>query len=184
MSSSSRLPPCDALMPSRLSASLGSLVVVGKLGRVRVGCCQVGEAAGGWSGGLVDAVADHGTPSGVDELCEEGVHDVVVQRPSSTGAVCLPAERGGLYLEERPLLEVGLGHVDDEEVGDHHLRQGVADRVAGTAPVDRAVEAVPEVEVGVQTGPVGAAVGVTELEGVLHVVEVTYLQVSVHLVEL
>ena len=51
-------------------------------------------------------------------------------------------------------------------------------------PVDLAVEPVPEGEVGVQPGPVGAQVARPEVERVLHVVEVADLEVAVHRVEL
>ena len=53
-----------------------------------------------------------------------------------------------------------------------------------SGPVHLPVEAVPEREVGVQPRAVGAGVGVSEVEGVLHVVEVADLQVPVDRVEL
>ena len=94
-----------------------------------------------------------------------------------------PLAGGELDLQERALLGVRLGDVDDEVVGEHELGQRmVAVRVR--RPVGLAVEAVPEGEVGVQPRPVRALVAVGEVERVLHVVEVADLEVAVDRIEL
>ncbi len=56
--------------------------------------------------------------------------------------------------------------------------------VLARRPVGVPVEAVPEGEIGVQPGPVGAQVAVRQVERVLTVVEVADLQVAVDRVEL
>ena len=94
-----------------------------------------------------------------------------------------PRTGGELDLEERALLDVRLGEVDDEVVGEHELRQRVV-AVRVERPVGLAVEAVPEGEVGVQPRPIGALVALAEVERVLHVVEVADLEVAVHRIEL
>ena len=133
--------------------------------------------------GPVDAVADDRSVSRVDELGEHRVDHVVVEGPAPTGLVWLAPACGELDLEEGALLDVGLGDVDDEEVGEHQIGQGMA-AVVARRPVDLPVEPVPEGQVGVQPRPVGAEVAVCEVECVLHVVEVADLEVPVHLIEL
>ena len=104
---------------------------------------------------MVDAVADDRTVSTVDELGEDRVHHVVVDGPPSAGAVSPTLAGGELDLEERPMIQVRLGDVDDEEVRKNQLRQRVTAAIPVRRPVDPAVEPVPESEVRVQPGPVG-----------------------------
>src|SRR4051812_4160207 len=114
MSSSSRAMSSVAVTMS---------VVLRGLGRVRIGRRQVGEAVRGGPRRPVDAVADDGPVAGVDELGEEGVDHVVVERSPAAGLVGVATKGGQLDLEERALLDVGPGYVDDEEVGEHELGQ-------------------------------------------------------------
>src|SRR3954469_8775012 len=88
---------------------MGSVVVRRGFGRVGIGRREVWKAARGRLRRVVDAVADDRPGAGIDELREEGVHDVVVQRSSPARLVGLAAAGGELDLEERALLGVGLG---------------------------------------------------------------------------
>src|SRR4051812_8111093 len=108
MSSSSRL--------TRSVAVMVSVVVRGGFGRIGIGWRKVGKGARARPRRVVDAIADDRPIPGVDQLREERVHRVVVQCPSAAGLVYLPAAGGEFDLEERALLGVGLGDVDDEEV--------------------------------------------------------------------
>src|SRR5215471_3576104 len=56
--------------------------------------------------------------------------------------------------------------------------------VRASWPVGLAVEAIPECQVRVQPGTVRVHVGCAEMEGVVHVVQAAYFQVTVDLVEL
>ena len=102
---------------------------------------------------------------------------------SSARAMCFAPEGGELDLQERALLAVGLGDIDDQEVGENQFGQPVtAVRVRG--PVSLPIQAVPEGEVGVQPCAVGALVALRELKRILHVVEVPDLEISIDRVEL
>src|SRR3954463_8172111 len=100
------------MLSARVAVScLPALVVLGERRGVRVRWRQVREREGAGAGGPVDAIADHGTVPGVDQLREDRVHHVVVQRPAPTGLVRLTAEGGSFDLEEGTLLDVWLGDV-------------------------------------------------------------------------
>src|SRR3954454_3550022 len=104
---------------SRLTLSVAvtvSVVVRRGIGRIRVGRGEVGKGARGRLRRMVDAITDGRPIAGGDELREEDVHDVVVQCASPAGLVCLASAGGELDLEERSLLGVGLGDVDDQVV--------------------------------------------------------------------
>src|SRR5215211_4661001 len=101
MSSSSRRTGVDGGVPASLSTSV---VVLGGPGWVRVRRRQVGERAGCRSGRSVDAVADGGPVACVDELGEDRVDHVVIERPAPTGSVRLTSTSGELDLEEGDLL--------------------------------------------------------------------------------
>jgi hypothetical protein len=88
-----------------------------------------------------------------DHEREEQVHDVVVERPATTGRVRPPRQHGPVNLHISALGE-RLGDVDDEEVGQQELRQRVLIPVA-RRPVGLAVKAVVKGQVGIQPGPVG-----------------------------
>ncbi|HEV8568255.1 MAG TPA: hypothetical protein VGQ92_14435, partial [Actinoplanes sp.] len=91
-------------------------------------------------------------------------------------------EHGTLDLEEAAVGEP-LGRVDDEEVRQQHLGQGM-DVLIVRRPVDPAVQAVEEGQIGVQPGAVRSGVSRAHVEGVLGVVEVTEFEVAVDGVEL
>jgi hypothetical protein len=80
-------------------------------------------------------------------------------------------EHGTLDLEEAAVGE-RLGRVDDEEVRQQHLGQGM-DALIVRRPVDRVVQTVEEGQIGVQPGAVRSGVSRAHVEGVLRVVEVT-----------
>ena len=121
--------------------------------------------------------------SGVDELGEDPVHDVIVQSSATARLVRFATSGGQLDLEEGSLLDVRLGEVDDEVVSEHQVGERMA--TAGfDRPVLLAVQAVPERQVGIEPRSEGTRVGVTEMERVLHVVEIADLEVAVDLVEL
>src|SRR4051812_28387942 len=94
-----------------------SVMVRRGIGWVGVGWRQVREAARGRLRRVVDAIPDDRAVARVDELGEERVHDVVVERASAAGLVGLAAAGGELDLEEGPVLGVGLGDIDDQVVG-------------------------------------------------------------------
>src|SRR6478752_8261359 len=119
MSSRSRNAP--VVVSADVTSSMS--VVLGNFGRVRVRRCQEGEVDSPGTGGGVDSVADRRTVTGVDEQGEDRVHDVVVQGPSPARRVRLAAASGQLDLEERALLDVGLGDVDDQVVGEYQIRE-------------------------------------------------------------
>src|SRR4051794_41903383 len=78
MSSSSRAMSSVAVTMS---------VVLGGLGRVRIWRREVGKVVRGGARRPVDAVADDGPVAGVDELGEERVDHVVVERSPPAGLV-------------------------------------------------------------------------------------------------
>src|ERR671910_1353443 len=153
MSSSSSLVLFGVIM----SPQGPTLEVLWRLGRIRIRRRKVGERARRGLGRLVDAVANDGAVAGVDEGREDRVHDVIVERSSAAGFVCVTSTGGALNLEEGSLLGVRLGDVDGEVVGEQELGQRVG-AVSVRGPVGLAVEAVPEGEVGVQARAVGAQV--------------------------
>ena len=81
------------------------------------------------------------------------------------------------------MLDVRSGHIDGQEVGQHQLGQWMGAVLVG-GPVHFPVEAVPEPQIGVQPGSVGPLVRLGQPEGVFGVVEVAYLQVPIHRIEL
>jgi hypothetical protein len=72
----------------------------------------------GWP---VDAVADHWPVPPVHQQGEDGVHHVVVERSAAAGPVTFAAPGGKLDLQERTLLRIRLGDVDDEVVREDQL---------------------------------------------------------------
>ena len=66
---------------------LPSLEMLGRFGRIGIGRCQVGERRRGRPRRLVDPVPDDRPVPGIDELSEDRVDHVVVERPSTTGFV-------------------------------------------------------------------------------------------------
>ena len=97
----------------------------GSLGGSGLGCREVGEGPPGGPAGVVDPVADDRPVPGVDQLGEDRVDDVVVQGAAPAGPVRFAATGGELDLEVGPVLDVGLGDVDDEEVGEDQVGQRV-----------------------------------------------------------
>src|SRR5215213_3239394 len=100
MSSSSRRTGMDGAVPASLSTSV---VVLGGPGWVQVRRRQIRERGRRRSGRSVDAVADGWAVARVDELGEDRVDHVVVERPAPTGSVRLTSTSGELDLEERAL---------------------------------------------------------------------------------
>src|SRR5688572_17857912 len=110
--------------PVMTSPTVPWLQVLGGFGWVRIRRREVGEGARGRSGRVVDTVTDYRPVSGVDQLGEDRVHHIVVERPPAAGFMRLTAAPGKLDLQEA-VLGVRLGEVDDQEVGEHEARQGV-----------------------------------------------------------
>src|SRR3954468_20887405 len=76
---------------------------------VGVGRREVREGLARGAAGAVDAVANRGTVAAGDQQREDPVHHIVVQCPAAAGAVLVTAPSSELDLEERTLLDVGLG---------------------------------------------------------------------------
>jgi hypothetical protein len=79
--------------------------------------------------------------SSVHQQCEDGVHHVVVERSAAAGPVTFAAPGGKLDLQERTLLCIRLGDVDDKVVREDELGQRVhavrADVVTPSATAHR-----------------------------------------------
>src|SRR3954470_1431779 len=90
-------------------AVTGSVMVRREFGRVEIGRREVREAARRRLRRVIHAVSDGGAVAGSDELREERVHHVVVERATAAGLVGLTAAGRELDLEERTLLGVRLG---------------------------------------------------------------------------
>ncbi|CAM5723042.1 hypothetical protein SHIRM173S_06248 [Streptomyces hirsutus] len=150
--------------------------------RIRVGGNQVGKRAGHRLGRLVDAVTDPRSVEAADQQGVERVDDVVLGRPAAAGGVRAAREHGALDLEVAAVGE-RLGRVDDEEVRQQQLGQGV-DALIVERPVGLAVQPVEEGQIGAQPGAVGSDVVLAQVEGVLRVVEVADLEIAVDGIEL
>src|SRR5215213_7097457 len=122
MSSRSRATSCPPVMAS---PTVPWLQVLGGFGRLRIWRPQIGETVRGQPARVVDTVTDDRSISGVDQLGEDRVNHIVVERPSAAGFVRLTAALGKLDLEEGAVLGVWHGEVDDQEVGEHEARQGM-----------------------------------------------------------
>src|SRR4051794_21008210 len=96
-------------------------VVLGRFGRGRVGSRQVRKGLGGRPARPIDAVADDRPSAGIDQLREELVHHVVVERAAATGLVLAALPSGELDLEERALLDVAFRDVDNQEVREYQF---------------------------------------------------------------
>src|SRR4051794_30037449 len=111
--------------------------------RIRIRQREVGKAAGPRLCRLIDTIPDHAAVAAVDDQRKERVHDVVVEAASATRLVLAGRAVGNLDLQEATALLVRLSGVDDKEVGEEEIRQGVLS-VAVRFPVRLPVEAVPE----------------------------------------
>src|SRR5215203_5271366 len=108
MSSRSKATSCPPVMAS---PTVPWLQVLGRFGRVRIWRRQVGETVRGQPGRVVDTVTDDRSVSGVDELGEDRVHHIVVERPSAAGFMRLTPALGKLDLQEGAVLGERLGEV-------------------------------------------------------------------------
>src|SRR5215212_8635428 len=106
MSSRSRATSCP---PVIASPTVQSLHVLGGFGRLRIWRRQVGETVRGQPARVVDTVTDDRSVSSVDQLGEDRVHHIVVERPSAAGFMRLTAALGKLDLEEGAVLSERLG---------------------------------------------------------------------------
>jgi hypothetical protein len=113
---------------------------------------QVREDARGRHRGLIYAIRDGWTVSGVDQQRQVGVHEVVVERAAA-------ARLGRAVLEHRPLdLQVTVlgerfGDVHDQEIVEQKVGQRMA-AVCPQRPVVVPVEAIVEGEIGIQPGAI------------------------------
>ena len=101
------------------SGARGAWAGPGWVPRGRESACPAGLA------GVVDPVPDDRSVPGVDQLGEQRVDDVVVQGAAAAGPVRFAATGGEFDLQVRPVFGVGLGDVDDEEVGEDQVGQRV-----------------------------------------------------------
>src|SRR5436305_14716757 len=87
---------------------LARSVVLGDFGRSRVGRRQIRKGLGRRPARPIDAVTDDWPFAGIDQLCEERVHHVVVESAAAAGLVLAALPGCELDLEERTLLDVRL----------------------------------------------------------------------------